>query len=79
MIHLTPPTYDSVPEKGGSPYYNDVLGAYGNWLLDQRAQGWQVIDIHKPMDAALAERRKTDPEFMPMPRTACIPTPKGTG
>lgn len=61
VIHLTPPTYDPVQKKGEAPFYNDVLGAYGNWLLDQRAKGWQVVDIHNVMDAALAEMRKKDP------------------
>lgn len=63
VIHLTPPTYDSVPVKGKFPYYNNVLGTYAKWLIDQRAKGWQVIDIHEPMDAALAAKRKSDPDF----------------
>lgn len=61
VIHLTPPTYDPVQKKGEAPAYNEVLGAYGKWLLDQRANGWEVIDIHGPMDAELAAMRKTDP------------------
>lgn len=69
VIHLTPPTYDPVQKKGEAPFYNDVLGAYGKWLLDrgrrhleaQRTNNWQVVDIHNPMDAALAELRKKDP------------------
>ncbi len=63
IIHLTPPTFDSGADQKRTPYYNDVLGAYSKWLLDQRAQGWQVIDIHDPMDAALAAKRKTDASF----------------
>lgn len=61
VIHLTPPTYDPVQKKGEASFYNDTLGAYGKWLLDQRAKVWQVVDIHNPMDAALAELRKKDP------------------
>jgi lysophospholipase L1-like esterase/pimeloyl-ACP methyl ester carboxylesterase len=76
IIHLTPPTYDSVPVKGKFPYYNDVLGAYGKWLLEQRAQGWQVIDIHHPMDAALAQRRQTDPGFA-FAKDGVHPNPEG--
>ncbi len=60
VIHLTPPTYDPVQKKGEAPFYNDVLGAYSRWLVEQRAQGWQVIDIHQPMDAALTALRQKD-------------------
>ncbi|MCE9520699.1 MAG: SGNH/GDSL hydrolase family protein [Verrucomicrobia bacterium] len=63
IIHLTPPTFDSGPGQKRTPYYNEVLGAYAKWLVDQRAQGWQVIDIHSAMDGALAEKRKTDVNF----------------
>ena len=43
--------------------YNGVLDKYSAWLLDQRKSGWQVIDLHGPMAAALAERRKENPAF----------------
>src|SRR5207247_8630470 len=54
VIHVTPTTFDAVPLKGRtlpaglaeyrSPYegYNDVLDRYSEWLLTQRAQGWEV-------------------------------------
>jgi len=76
VIHLTPPTFDSLPLQGRtlpagreeyrSPYegYNDVLGRYSQWLVDQRAQGWNVIDIHGPMDRFIAEQRKSNPKFI---------------
>lgn len=60
IIHVTPPTYDPQRKNGGAPFYNDVLATYTAWLLSQRANGWQVIDIHGPMDARLAEMRKND-------------------
>jgi hypothetical protein len=75
LIHLTPPIFDPLPAKGkllpagleqypqAYEGYDNVLGAYSAWLLGQRAAGWQVLDIHGPMNAALAERRKTDPAF----------------
>ena len=63
VIHITPPVYDPVPVKGKYPYYNEVLGAYGKWLLSKRAEGWRVIDIHGPMNEALAQKRKTDAAF----------------
>lgn len=75
IIHLTPPVFDPLPIKGHvlpagldaypQPYqgYNEVLDAYSAWLLGQREHGWQVLDIHGPMNAALAERLLTDPGF----------------
>lgn len=75
IIHLTPPVFDPVPIQsrvlpdGLDAYlqpwqgYNQVLDAYSGWLLDQRINGWEVLDIHGPMNAALALHRKTDPVF----------------
>ena len=62
ILHVTPPTFDEV--KGGHAGYSAALGKYSDWLLAQRAAaGWDVVDLHAPMDAYLAERRKTDPMF----------------
>lgn len=75
VLHITPPCFDPVPLKGRTlpagrdaypqPYegYNDVLDRYSAWLLAQRAQGWEVVDAHGPMNDHLAERRKTDPAY----------------
>lgn len=75
VIHVTPPTFDSVPIKANTlpagrdeyrqPYvgYNEVLDRYSEWLVAQRAQGWQVVDIHAPMNAYLASRRADDSRF----------------
>lgn len=76
VIHVTPPTFDAVPLKGHtlpaglpeyrSPYegYNEVLDRYSEWLVAQgREQGWEVIDIHAPMNQFLAEQRRANPEF----------------
>ncbi|MDB6031395.1 MAG: lysophospholipase L1-like esterase [Verrucomicrobiales bacterium] len=75
IIHITPPTFDPEPIKSKtlpaglevypSPYvgYNDVLGKFSDWLVEQRAGDWTVIDLHRPMDRYLAQRRKTDPRF----------------
>jgi len=60
IIHLTPAVYDS---RGEKPYYDDVLARYATWLLDQRANGWKVVDIHGPMKARIAELRRDNPDF----------------
>lgn len=75
IVHLTPPVFDPVPIKArvvpgdqvkpGQFYqgYNVVLDFYSDWLLEMRQKGWEVLDIHGPMNAAIAEKRKTEPEF----------------
>jgi lysophospholipase L1-like esterase len=76
VIHITPPTFDPQPLQGRtlpagqteyrSPFegYNEVLDRYSAWLLAQRAEGWQVVDSHGPMNRFLAERRRNDPNFV---------------
>lgn len=61
IIHVTPPTFDEV--KGGKPGYVAALDRYADWLLAQRAAGWEVVDLHGPMNHYLAERRQEDPNF----------------
>ncbi len=77
VIHLTPPLFDAEPIKDRTdpsgaegenfkkPFtgYNEVLDAYSDWLLAQRKEGWEVIDLHGPMKQALAEGRAKDPAF----------------
>jgi len=76
IIHLTPPVFDPVPIKAQvlpagletykKPFegYNGVLDAYSQWLLEMRSEKkWEVLDVHGAMNAALAEKRKTDPQF----------------
>lgn len=75
IIHLTPPVFDPLPLKGRTlpawleaypqPYekYNEVLDRYSEWLLSQRAQGWEVVDIHGPINKFLAAKRQSDPGY----------------
>lgn len=88
LIHLTPPVFDPLPAAGRllpagldkypHPYqgYNEVLDAYTAWLISQRATGWEVLDIHGPMNEALTERRKTDPAFT-FAKDSIHPGPEG--
>ncbi len=75
VIHLTPPAFHPLsartkPGANGTPPattlggYNEVLDRYAAWLLEQRAQGWRVIDIHGPMNAFIDAQRKTEPDFV---------------
>lgn len=63
IIHLTPPVFDPTPPEDRAKSYDAVLARYAAWLLEQRGEGWQVIDIHGPMSAALDAARKGDPAF----------------
>ena len=75
MVHVTPPVFDPVPIKGNTlpaglaeyrrPYegYNEVLDRYSEWLVGQRAEGWEVVDAHGPMNRHLAEHRRQDPAY----------------
>lgn len=75
VIHLTPPVFDPVPiakrvtsadKADANRYYegyDDVLTRYSEWLLEQRKNGWIVIDIHGPMKAAIVEKRAGNPKF----------------
>jgi lysophospholipase L1-like esterase len=74
---VTPPPFDPKPVlkdtlpagradyPSGHPYaqYDRVLGAYSKWLLDRRGDGWNVIDIHGPLNAWVRKQRRTDPGF----------------
>lgn len=62
LILVTPAYYDD--QRAPKPFsYNAVLDRYSDWLLGQRKQGWQVIDLHGPMTREVVRRRKTDPDF----------------
>lgn len=75
VLHLTPPVFDPVPIKSQTlpagraeyrqPYvgYDDVLERYSSWLLAQRAEGWEVVDLHGPLKKVLEGERKRDPAF----------------
>lgn len=72
IIHLTPPVFDPQPIPGKikeNPAkmfggYNDVLGAYADWLVGQSEKhGWTVWDLHGAMNQAMAQQRETNPAF----------------
>ena len=75
ILHVTPPVFDPLPIKARTlppglaeyrqPFegYDQVLERYSAWLLSQRDQGWDVVDLHGPMARYLAAERKRDPQF----------------
>lgn len=75
IIHLTPPPFDPQPLEGRTlpagraeypqPYagYDEVLARYSAWLMERRADGWEVVDVHAALNGFVADRRKTQPGF----------------
>ncbi len=74
VVHVTPPVFDRVATSANarpvgresrSPEvsYDEVLERYSAWLVAQRSQGWQVVDVHARMARFLAERRADDGRF----------------
>lgn len=76
VVLLTPPPFDRLPVKnlaGKSaadfsylaPYdhYDDVMADYAQWELRLPKSEASVIDLHTPIDAYLAKRRKTEQDF----------------
>ncbi len=75
IVHVTPSPFDPLPIKAKTtadgargyegPYtnYNDTLDRYSAWLVSQRTNGWDVVDIHTPMNEFLAGHRATDPNY----------------
>jgi lysophospholipase L1-like esterase len=62
FVVITPPYYDDQRAKGKFSY-NEVLDRYSAWLVAQRENGWNVVDLHSAMTAAVAQRRKESPDF----------------
>jgi lysophospholipase L1-like esterase len=62
LVLVTPPSYDDQRAKK-SFSYNAVLDRYAEWLLEQRDDGWLVVDLHGPMMSELARRRESDSDF----------------
>jgi hypothetical protein len=61
VLLVTPPTFDEV--KGGHPGYGHTLDVYSDWLLGKRTDGWDVVDLHGPMNRFLVEQRVKDPDY----------------
>jgi lysophospholipase L1-like esterase len=63
VVLCSPPVQDS-RKPGVIGMHDENLGRYTQWLLGKRAEGWDVVDIHTPMRAALEAGRAKDPAFL---------------
>lgn len=62
FVVMTPPFYDD-KRAPKSFSYNDVLDRYSDWLIEQRKEGWHVVDLHGPMTREVLKRRAADANF----------------
>ena len=83
LVLMTPPAFDPLPLKqkgkllpaGADKYawfsiyegYDDVLKRYSQWLMQQGDRVDLVIDLHTPVNAYVAEKRKADANFTMSP------------
>jgi len=79
LILMSPPAFDPLPLRkqnqlrplGAEKYawfaiyegYDDVMSRYTDWIMDQRDRLDMVIDLHKPMNDFLAEKRSSEADF----------------
>ncbi|HRZ37218.1 MAG TPA: GDSL-type esterase/lipase family protein [Candidatus Paceibacterota bacterium] len=75
LLHVTPPPFDPEPiqdrtlpsglDEYRRPFigYNQVLDRYSDWLLAQRSHGWEVADVHGPLNRHLSARRAREPAY----------------
>lgn len=61
IVHVTPPIFDYKGKAGFD--YDTVLSAYSAWMVKQREQGWNVVDLHSEMRAKVDQARASKPEF----------------
>ena len=62
VVICTPPVQDAKGE-ATQKFRDENLTRYSAWLRSQRADGWEVVDIHTPMRQALDEGRAKNPAF----------------
>jgi lysophospholipase L1-like esterase len=67
LIIITPPFYDDQRKPLSGFSYNSVLDEYASWLIRQRQQGWQVIDLHTAMTKEVLHRRQNEPDYTLQP------------
>ncbi len=61
VVHVTPPIFDN---KGKAAFdYDTVLSAYSAWMVKQREQGWNVVDLHTEMRNKVDQAKASDPKF----------------
>ena len=79
VVLMTPPPFDPEPMRKTGKLrkadadqfayfaifegYDEVLTKYAEWVMTQKDQTDCVIDLHTPFNKALAEKRKSNPDY----------------
>lgn len=61
IVHMTPPIFDNKGKAGFD--YDTVLTAYSAWMVKQREQGWNVVDLHSEMRAKVDQVKVGQPGY----------------
>jgi lysophospholipase L1-like esterase len=64
LVLLTPPLYAPDNRAKDEINYDGVMESYGAWLVEQRAAGWMIIDIHAKLHQAVIAAKRADPNFI---------------
>lgn len=64
IVFITPPLHQADKPSTDPSRYDAVLDAYGEWLVSQRAKGWNVIDIRPDLKREVAEKKQQTPAFV---------------
>lgn len=64
IIFITPPLHNADKPSDDPQRYDAVLDSYGEWLVSQRAAGWNVIDIRGDLKKAVKDAKMADPAFV---------------
>jgi len=63
LILITPPLHDADQPATDPERYDVVLDQFAQWLVEQRAAGWKVIDIRPALRHAIAKAKAKSPDF----------------
>jgi len=64
FVVITPPLYGYGQPPKDPKRYDAALDEFAAWLLERRADGWQVIDIRAPLREGIAKAREEDPQYV---------------
>jgi pimeloyl-ACP methyl ester carboxylesterase/lysophospholipase L1-like esterase len=63
-IFITPPLFRPLKPSNDVNRYDAVLDSYADWLVSQRASGWQVVDIRPSVKQAVVQAQAANPAFV---------------
>jgi pimeloyl-ACP methyl ester carboxylesterase/lysophospholipase L1-like esterase len=64
IVFISAPLFCADKPGSDAMHYDAVLDAYGEWLVAQRAKGWNAIDIRPDLKKAVADAKQANPKFV---------------